>query len=503
MSARAFPALKSRGFVLPPRAMAYESAGNTGSRTRDWRTSGAGPTAAAAGGLRTLRSRSRDAQRNDPWAKKTIASLVSSAIGTGIRPYPQHPDPSVRQQLTELWDDWSVEADADDRMDVYGLQTLAARAMFGDGEGLVRFRPRLPSDGLTVPLQLQAIESDFLPVERSEMLPNGNEIICGVEFDKVGRRVAYYLWNRHPGDGRVQPGVGLVQRRVPADQIIHLYQVDRAGQVRGITVLATILLRLKTLDSFDDAVLVRQEAANLFAGFVTPALPETGLPAVQTDELGNLLTPGHNGRQPAASIEPGTMQELNPGDQVTWSDPPDAGDNYADFMRQQLMASAAAAGLPYELLSGDLRGVSDRALRVILNEFRRSIEQLLWTTFIHQYCRRTWSGFLDAAVLAGELPATDYQRNRRLYRRVQWVPHGWDYVHPVQDVQARGLEVQYGFRSRSSVVLARGQLPDAVDREREADEKREKSLGLSSGVRPPAAGSTTQQSAATESQDDQ
>lgn len=499
---RTYPSLRQRGFVLP-KALTYEAAGSTGSRTRNWTVSGAGPITASSEGLRTLRARARDAIRNDPWAKKTIASLVASAIGTGIRPYPQHPDEKVRQNLNDLWDDWAVEADADNRMDAYGLQTLAARGMFGDGEALQRFRPRLAQDGLTVPLQLQALEADHLPVERSEMLPNGNEIICGIEFDQVGRRVAYWLWNRHPGDGRYQPGVGLEQRRVPAGQVVHLYQVDRAGQARGVTVLATVLLRLKTLDSFDDAVLVRQEVANLFAGFVTKQVSDSGMPGLGVDALGNPTSPGQDGYTSIAALEPGALQQLDPGDSVTWSDPPDAGDNYGDFMRQQLMAAAASAGLPYELLSGDLRGVSDRALRVILNEFRRSVEQLLWSTFIHQYCRPVWAAFIDAAVLAGELPATDYQRNRRLYRRVQWVPHGWDYIHPVQDVQARGLEVQYGFRSRSSVILAGGNLPDAVDRDRAADTEREKALGLSSSVTPVSAGSSTRPGAANEQQDDE
>lgn len=499
MAQRKFPALTTRGFMLP-RGLAYESAGTNGSRTRNWRTSGAGPKAAVADNLRTLRSRSRDGQRNDPWAKRTITQLVSSAIGTGIRPYPKHPNEQMRTMLLGLWEDWSVEADADGLMDVYGMQVLGARAMFGDGEGLVRFRQRLPADNLTVPLQLQALEADHLPVERNEVLPNGNEIINGIEFDRVGRRVAFYLWNRHPGDGRYQPGVGLEQRRVPADQVVHLYQVDRAGQTRGVTVLATVLLHLKTVDSMNDATLVRQEVANLFAGFVTRAAADNGMPDI--DPLGNATTMDRDGYTSIATLEPGTLQELDPGDSVTWSEPPDAGDNYSDFMRQQLMAAAASVGLPYELLTGDLRGVSDRALRVIINEFRRSIEQLLWSTFIHQWCRPVWSAFVDAAVLAGVLPALDYQRNRRLYRRVQWVPHGWDYIHPVQDVEAQGLEVQYGFRSRSSVILSGGQLPDAVDRDRAADNAREQSLGIPSSVRSPAAGTSIQQPATTELQDD-
>ncbi|WP_163070242.1 phage portal protein, partial [Acinetobacter nosocomialis] len=66
------------------------------------------------------------------------------------------------------------------------------------GECLVRRRKRFSSDGLPVPMQLQVLEADFLDEARSGK--NGkNEIIQGVEFDPVGRRVAYWLFDEHPG----------------------------------------------------------------------------------------------------------------------------------------------------------------------------------------------------------------------------------------------------------------------------------------------------------------
>src|SRR5690606_21831110 len=144
---------------------------------------------------------------------------VSNVIGTGIQPYPRHPDAGVRAALKELWADWVPDADADGRMDFYGLQALAVRAMFVDGEALGRLRSRRPEDDLAVPLQVQAIEADLLPTEDNRTLPGGNEVVNGVEFDARGRRAAYHLWNRHPAElhGRSLRE----QRRVPAEQVVH------------------------------------------------------------------------------------------------------------------------------------------------------------------------------------------------------------------------------------------------------------------------------------------
>jgi hypothetical protein len=58
-----------------------------------------------------------------------------------------------------------------------------------------------------VPLQLQMLSSEHLPLAKCETLPNGNEIIFGIELDRIGRRVAYHFHRTHPGDVR-QRGVG-------------------------------------------------------------------------------------------------------------------------------------------------------------------------------------------------------------------------------------------------------------------------------------------------------
>ncbi|HFF2071261.1 TPA: phage portal protein, partial [Pseudomonas aeruginosa] len=84
--------------------------------------------------------------------------------------------------------------------------------------------------------------------------------------------------------------------------------------------------------------------------------------------------------------------ELLEGEEVVFSDPPDAGNTYVDFMRQQLMAAAVGVDLPYELLTGDMGDISDRTLRVLLNEFRRRIEQVQFSVYVYQLCRpvRAW-----------------------------------------------------------------------------------------------------------------
>ena len=126
--------------------------------------------------------------------------------------------------------------------------------------------------------------------------------------------------------------------------------------------------------------------------------------------------------------------------------------------------------------------VSDRTLRVIINEFRRFAEQRQWQIVIPMYCQRVIDWFTDAAVLAGAINLAEADD----VRRVEHAPHGWTYIHPVQDPQGKALEVTNGFRSRSSVITEKGDDPVEVDEERLSDQQREEDLGINP---PPAAGS--------------
>ncbi|WNF45823.1 phage portal protein [Pseudomonas sp. SG20056] len=452
----------------------YEGAGH-GRRAQSWDAPDAALNAVAIPALPTLRKRSKAAVRNNPWAASGISKRVSSLIGTGITPRAQIKDPDLRSAINQLWTDWADESDADNLTDFYGQQSLIARMVEESGECFVRLRYRRGEDGLAVPLQLQVLPPEFVPLDRNFVTRRGNVVRAGIEFDQVGRRVAYWMWKNHPGDARALGTSYNTLNRIPASEVLHIFEPLEGGQLRGIPRLAPVLLRLKSLDNYDDAVLFRQEVANLFAGFITkprgdgpPTLdPATGQP-FKTDTDG----------VPMVAMEPGTLQELMEGEEVKFSDPPAAGDTYVDFMKQQLMAAAAGVELPYELLTGDMADISDRVLRVLLNDFRRRIEQLQFGVYVFQLCRPVRAAWLDAAWLSGAIQLPQYFERRREYLRTRWVPQGWAYMHPVQDVQGKLLEIKGGLASRSEHALRNGYDAEVIDQENADDNLRAKTLGL-------------------------
>jgi len=424
----------------------------------------------SAGGPRLL-ARSRELVVTNGYAANACEAWAANLVGDGIKPSSLLEDGELRDRLQRLWLAWTDEADADGLTDFYGLQAMVAREMFVAGECFVRLRPRRAEDGLRVPLQVQLLQSEMLPFDKTETAPNGNVIRCGIEFDRIGRRVAYHFRRRHPGDSTDRGDVLPETVRVPAADVLHIYRPLDAGQIRGLPHVAPAMVRLFLLDQYDDAELDRKKTAAMFAGFIIKAAPEEQLMgAVEDEEDGTGI----------ASLEPGTLQVLLPGEDVKFSSPADVGGGYEAFQYRTLLAISASLGLPYHLVTGDVRQANYSSLRAELVEFRRRFSQLQHGVIAHQLCRPIWERWLETAVLVGALDLPDMGAARA----VHWIPPRWDWVDPLKDIQAQLLAIEAGLMSRRKAVEATGYDIEEIDRENAADAARAVEMGLSYGKGP-------------------
>jgi len=153
-------------------------------------------------------------------------------------------------------------------------------------------------------------------------------------------------------------------------------------------------------------------------------------------------------------MEPGSLIPLPPGTDIRFSNPTEH-DAYAPFVKNHLRAVAAG-----------------------LIEFRRRVEQLQHNVVVHLFCRPVWERFVRLAVLTGELPARDFDRNPEAYLGCEWLPPKFDYVDPMKDVQAEIMAIGAGLKSRSQAISERGYDAEQVDAEIAADRERANGLGL-------------------------
>lgn len=417
-----------------------------------------------------ITARARWLIRNNGYAANAIESWAGNVVGAGIKPSSLIRDAAVKAQVQKLWLDWTDEADAEGFTDFYGLQRRAAREVFIAGEVFFRFRPRRPGDGLTVPLQLQMLPSEMLPLNRNEVASGGNVVRQGIEFDRIGRRVAYHFLRRHPGD-MTDPGLAGDIVRVPASEIVHVIDPVDAGQLRGVSRFAAGIVKLFLLDQYDDAELDRKKVAAMHALFITTPAPAEPFDIAESDE----------GGERTMDLQPGQIVMLEPGEEVQTSAPADVGQTYEPFQYRTLLQVSAALGIPYAYLSNDMLKANYSNSRLALLEFRRRIEAYQHSVMVWQICRRVWARWLDTAVMAGAIALPDYEQQRRVYLGCSWLPPKWDWVDPLKDARAEIEQIEAGLKSRTQALAERGYDADQVDAEIAADRARERQLGLSFG----------------------
>ncbi|MEW5890351.1 MAG: phage portal protein [Pseudomonadota bacterium] len=415
-----------------------------------------------------MTARARYLIRNNGYAANAVEAFAANAVGYGIKPKSLIADDDLRAAVHKLWAQWVDEADSEWLTDFYGLQRRIARELFIAGEVFVRLRPRYPEDGLVVPLQLQMLPSEMLPFE-NRTLENGNVLRQGIEFDAIGRRVAYHFLRRHPGDV-TDPALSAETVRVPADAVIHVVDPVDAGQLRGVSRFAPAIVKLFLLDQYDDAELDRKKVAAMFAGFVRRP-PKEFDDRLERDEEGEGLMP----------LEPGQLQILGEGEDITFSQPADVGGSYEAFQYRTLLQISAALGLPYATLSNDMLKANYSNTRAALVEFRRRIEAFQYSVLVYQLCRPVWQRWLTAAALSGALALPNWRNRRREYWACEWLTPKWEWVDPLKDINAEIAAIGAGLKSRAQAVAERGVDIEQLDAEIAADRRREDSLGLRFG----------------------
>ena len=426
----------------------YDGA-KTGRRTDGWVAASSSANAEIYAAGNRLRDRARDVVRNNPYGKKAMRIFADNFVGDGISPQANTGSDRLNKQIMAAWQDWSLRCDAEESLDFTGLQGLIVRGLFESGECFVRYRDQA-FDGTVAPFQLQVLEADLLDSTRNYEAPSGNGYIRqGIEFDKNGKRVAYWMWPQHPGDHLLYiPRLQSV--RIPANQILHIYHKDRPGQIRGVTSFASVLLRMKDLDDYDDAELWRKKIESCFAAFVVQNSGSEG-PTLGAIASTGASDPTNPQPQRVETFRPGMIEYLKPGEDVRFGNPTSDA-NYPSYQRVQLHAIAAGLGITYEQLTGDLSQVNYSSLRAGLLEFRRMIETLRWQMFIPMFCTPVWRSFIDRAYIAGLISKPDYS--------VNWTAPRFEMIDPLKDAQADTLMIRNGTLTLREAIANRGYDPD-------------------------------------------
>lgn len=436
VQARARAQILSRG---------YDAIG-TSRRTAGWHRTAGDVNATNLPALAKMREIARDLRRNNGWARRAIEVIANNTVGWGIEAKAVGARDDINAQALALWNAWATDprADYDGRLPfVGGIQGLVMETVVESGEALVLRSVARSSDGLAIPTRIRVLEPDYLDTYKDGVIgPGGGPIIQGIELDGEGRRVAYWLYPEHPGASGVAAVRSRMVRsasvRVPAEDVIHVYEVLRPGQMRGITRLAAAITRLHDFDDYSDAVLMQQKIAACFGAFVQDI---DGVATGEQDEDDETLE----------SLEPGHIAYLPPGKTVSFATPPSTAD-HGSYSKTVEHFIAASIGITYEDMTGDYSQVNFSSARMSRIAHWQNVERWRWRMLIPQLCNGVWRWAMeDAAALYSwrEIP------------RAEWAPPPMPMIEPDKEGRANRDLIRSGTRTLYQIIREQGEDPEA------------------------------------------
>ena len=441
-----------------------------------------GPIRETDSAIVLTRDRARDLARNNPFAARILDQLVGDLIGTGVMPQIVARDRAGRvvtgegDRAEDVHAEWAAQCVSGSHLHLGGQQGLVVRCMAEAGEALVRRRPRLPEDGMAIPLQVEGLEPDYLDALKNEQLANRGRIIQGVQFSPWGKIEGYWLHQEHPSESW-PISASLSSLFVPAADVAHVFEALRLGQVRGISWLHAVAIALRDLDDFHLAERIRKKGEAAITAFVQVDDEESealfGQLVTDSDPAAEDTRPylAHDVHGlPTETVTPGAIVFAHGGKQVVLNHPtPVAG--MEEYERIALRSIAVGARITYEALSGDLSQVNWSSYRAGRITYQRGIRMLRETLIAPLLLAPVFGWFVAAAQVASRL------RSDLVYVP-DWTFPAFESVNRLDDIRADMLDREARLNSRQRQLRERARDPETITREIEEDEADLRARGL-------------------------
>lgn len=450
-----------------------------GRLTSGWRAVQSSADSELAWSLTKMRGRARELVRNAGYAKRAKVIVVNNVIGAGVGMQAQVRNQrdrlltAVNKDIERAWGMWSraQSCHTGGKLHFSDLERLAMGQVFETGEIFIRKHYSTFGDS-KVPFALEVIEPERIADELAgpAHVDPGHDVRMGVEVDAFHRPIAYWIRDKHPGDIRTTSyGIGKIER-VPADQIFHLYIVDRWPQVRGEPWLHTAARRLNDMEGYSEAEIVAARSAASYMGFI------------RTPDEQPLQPDAQEGSQRQIAFEPGMIEQLPPGYDFVGYSPNRPNPAMDPFMRLMLREVAAGVGVSYESLSRDYSQSNYSSSRLALLDDRDLWRQLQmwWLRAFRLPLHEEW---LRQAVLAravSKITLDAWVSDQEKWSSVSFKPRGWQWVDPTKEVTALKEAVRAGFTTVSDVIASTGGGRDFEDvmRERQSELAAMREMGI-------------------------
>lgn len=287
-------------------------------------------------------------------------------------------------------------------------------------------------------------------------------MIQGVKLNAWRKPVAYQVYLDNPQES--QKNYGKI-KTVPAENMLHLAFKKRLHQVRGVSMLHGVIVRLADLKEYEESERVAARIAAAMTMFI-----KKGDAALYGENLDN------ENEDRMFDIAPGAViDDLKPGEDIGLinSNRPNTG--LESFRNGQLRATAAGTRSSYSSIARDYNGTYSAQRQELVESYEGYA--VLQDCFVAQISRPLYREWLKMAIASGEISVPAEIDPNSLYNAVYSGPV-MPWIDPIKEANAWAVRIRGGLATESQAIRASGSNPAEVKRRRivEVEENRREGL---------------------------
>ena len=426
----------------------------------------------------TLRQRSRMLYMAAPVATAALKRQRTNIVGNGLRlkstinrdvlgMTPEAAEAWQKRTEAEfaLWAERKNACDATGVNDFYGMQQLVMLSWPMSGDAFALIKRYSTSPLLPYSLRLHIVEADRVRTPTADggiglltttgRAKNGNWIFDGVEVDRNGMIAAYYVANTYPYQSTYVPTeytrVEAYGPRTGLPNILHIMDSERPDQYRGVPYLAQVMEPLLQMRRYTEAELMAAVVESFFTAFIKT---EGGAADMPFNEVGGDNVPEVSRDPNEYEMGPGTINMLEPGEDITFANPTRPSTGFNTFMRAMCEQVGAALEIPADLLLMSFNSSYSASRAALLEAWKAFRMRREWLT--KDFCRPVYELWLTEAVARGRIIAPGFLTDpliRQAYLQSQWIGPSQGQLDPTKEVQAAVDAIDNGLSTREAEAI--------------------------------------------------
>lgn len=474
----------------------YATTDPTRRENRGWGPRASSADSATLPALYTLRSQSRDLVRKNPVAGGAIATVATSAVGTGLSVQPQILAERLGLDLDaasawqneakewfELWASRPEWCDIEGTQNFYQQTDLVCRSALESGD-IFAMLPMVRQGDEPIETKVQLFEADRICNPRMPYQQDvDGEWAGGIKVSSYGRPLQAAITEKHPGGLGYGDNkwtiVDFFGAKSGRRNLLQIMLKLRPGQRRGVPYLAPVMQIVHQMGVYTNAEVTAAVVSAAFTAFIKHDQPEKGPLDPGTKPPASAPTPVPS--KTAATmpnevrLESGAILDLAEGEDIVFAEPMRPNAAFDPFVQACFVQIGMALEIPYEVLVSRFTASYSAARAALLRFWLTMRKRRDWLAA--SFCQPVYEAVITECVLRGKMKAPGFVGDpliRAAYLRAVWIGDAPGAINPKDEAIAAQTRLAIGISDKSAETVAySGRNWEDVQAQRKREKERE------------------------------